>query len=157
MPQRSSHDAPFVNAKGEVDGSGESVTVRLPRKQKRRRGWRERAGMIDYTFLARLELTGLESRTLMAIMAHVPARGGADAFCTMQEIADVLGVAQPSVARAIKGLRERQIVWSPRQGRWHVNTWLMYNGDFDSWNAEAEKDPEPIWVRGADTTTGEIK
>lgn len=113
--------------------------------------------MIDYTFLAKLEMTGLETRILMGLMAHVPEKGGCLAFCTMQELADFLGVAQTSVSRAMQGLKNRNIAWSPRQGRWHVNAWLMYNGDFDSWNAEAESDPEPVWVRGANTETGEVR
>lgn len=113
--------------------------------------------MIDYTLLARLEMTGLESRILAAVMAHVPEKGGREAYCTMQEIADYLGVKQTSVSRAMKGLKDRRILWLVKQGKWRVNAWLTYNGDFDSWSAEAENDPEPVWVRGANPETGEVK
>lgn len=113
--------------------------------------------MIDYLCLARLETTGLENRVLMAIMAHVPKLGGGDAYCTMQDIADSLGVAQPSVSRTMQALKARHIISPIRQGRWHVNAWLMYNGSFDDWGAEAENDPEPIWTRGADPKTGEVR
>lgn len=113
--------------------------------------------MIDLGLMSKMELSGLESRVLMAVMASVPEKGGADAFCTMQEIADRLEVAPSSAARVFKALQDRQILRKLRQGRWHVNSWLMYNGDFDSWNTEAEADPEPVWTRGADVKTGEVR
>lgn len=113
--------------------------------------------MIDLGLMSRIELSGLESRVLMAVMASVPEKGGADAYCTMQEIAEQLEVKASSAGRVFKALQDRHIIWKIRQGRWHVNTWLMFNGDFDSWNAEAEKDPEPVWLRGANAETGEIK
>lgn len=113
--------------------------------------------LIDVGLMARLEASGLELRVLTAVMSHVPEKGGAEAHCTMQDIADQIGVLQPSVARAMRSLSRRRIIWMVRQGRWRVNTWLMYNGDFDSWNAEADHDPEPLWVRGVDPDTGEVK
>lgn len=143
--------------KGQVDETGQRVSLDVPRRRKRRKGWRDKVALTDVTLLAKLELTGLEMRLLIAVMSHVPEKGGADAFCTQAELAAQLGVLQPSVTRAMKELQARQIVVSAGRGRWHVNTWLMYNGDFDSWNAEAEQDAEPIWVRGADVTTGEIR
>lgn len=113
--------------------------------------------LTDNTLMARLELSGLEYRVLMAIMSHVPEKGGADAFCTVQEIADQLVIAKTSAGRAFRVLADRRIIMKIRDGRWHVNTWLMFNGDFDSWNAEVDQDPEPIWMRGVDAETGEIK
>lgn len=113
--------------------------------------------MVDIGLMAKLEASGLEWRVLWAMMSHVPEKGGAEAHCTMQEIADQIGVQQPSVARVIKSLKDRRIVWMVKQGKWRVNTWLMYNGDFDSWNVEAEHDPEPIWSRGVDAATGEVR
>lgn len=113
--------------------------------------------LVDIGLMTRLELTGVESRVLFAIMGAVPEKGGADAFTTQQEIAETLGIPQSNVGRAIKTLKDRRLVWRLRNGRWHVNTWLAYNGDFDSWNQEAEHDPEPIWVRGVNPETGEIR
>jgi DNA-binding IclR family transcriptional regulator len=96
---------------------------------------------------------------LSTVMAHVPEKGGRDAYCTLQEIADLHGMPLSSVSRAMKALRGRNVILKPdgRIGRWRVNAWLMYNGDFDSWNTEAEADPEPTWSRGADPDTGEIR
>jgi DNA-binding IclR family transcriptional regulator len=90
-------------------------------------------------------------------MSNVPEKGGAEAFCTMAEVAAQLGIAASSVNRAMQALQKRHILMKRKQGKWHVNTWLMYNGDFDSWNVDAEHDPEPIWVRGVDMATGEVK
>lgn len=147
----------IARLRGKVDETGQTVSIDAPRRRKRKKGWRDRVGMIDYTHLARLEMSGLEHRILAAVMAHVPERGGREAYCTIQEIADYLQVRETSVSRAMKGLKDRHIVWLVRQGRWAVNAWLTYNGDFDSWAAEAENDPEPIWVRGVDAQTGEVK
>lgn len=147
----------IARLKGTVVETGQAVEINAPRRRKRRKGWRDRVGLVDLTLMAKLELSGLEYRVLMAVMACVPEKGGADAFCTMQEIADTLNVSPSSAARVFKGLQSRHVLTLRRQGRWHVNSWLMYNGDFDSWGAEAEQDPEPIWVRGVDTETGEMK
>lgn len=147
----------FARVRGKVVETGQAVEMDVPRRRKRKRGWRDRVGMIDYLLLAKLEMSGLESRILFAIMAHVPEKGGTDAYCTMQEIADLLGVKQTSVSRAMKALKDRHIIRLVRQGRWHVNAWLTHNGDFDSWATDADKDPEPIWVRGVDPQTGELK
>ena len=31
-----------------------------------------------------------------------------------------------------------------------------FNGDFDSWSAETDEFPEPIWTRGVNIATGEL-
>lgn len=143
--------------RGAVDETGQRVSIDVPRRRKRRKGWRDRVALTDMGLLAKLELTGLEMRVLIAVMANVPEKGGADAFCTQAEVAKTLGVMQPSVTRAMRELQARRVVWPIGRGRWHVNTWLMFNGDFESWGAEAERDPEPVWVRGVDAGTGEMK
>jgi len=144
--------------RGEVLETGQAVAVNVPRRRKRRRGWRDQVSLVDMGVMTRLELSGLEARVLFAMLAAVPEKGGATAYITQQEIANRLGVHQPSVARTMKALHERNIVWPlPQRGRWQINSWLAYNGDFDSWNAEAEQDPEPVWVRGVDVNTGEVK
>lgn len=156
MTEKPSNVTSIAHLRGTVDETGQSVTIRAPRRRRRRKGWRDSVSLTDVGLMNRLEISGLEYRVLLAIMAAVPEKGGADAFCTQKEIADRLGVAQQSVARAMNTLQERRIIMRIRNGRWHVNTWLMYNGDFDSWNAEAEEDPEPIWVRGVNPETGEV-
>lgn len=113
--------------------------------------------MVDTGVMSRLELSGGESRVLYALMAHVPEKGGAEAHCTLQEIADELEVSGPYVAKIMKALRARRIVTTLRTGKHHVNTWLAYNGDFDSWNAEAENEAEPVWQRNVDPETGEVR
>lgn len=113
--------------------------------------------MIDFLNMERLELSTLEQRVVYSIMAQVPPLGGRLAYCTMQDIAERLETRQPSIARAMKGLKDRRIVWSERQGRWLVNAWLMFNGSFDDWGAAMEQDPEPIWSRNVDPETGEVR
>lgn len=146
----------IAHLRGKVDETGQSVTIQAPRRRKRKRGWRDHVSLVDIGLMTRLELSSLEHRVLMAVMAAVPEKGGADAFCTMREIAGAVGSPQPSVWRTMDVLQDRRILRKVRNGRWHVNAWLMFNGDFDSWNAEADLDPEPIWVRNVNSETGEI-
>jgi DNA-binding transcriptional ArsR family regulator len=91
------------------------------------------------------------------MLGHVPEKGGCESHCTLAEIAADVGVLAPSVSRVVKDLRGRNLVRTIRQGKHEINPWIAYNGDFDSWNSEAEDWPEPTWVRGADAETGEIK
>jgi hypothetical protein len=146
----------IAHLKGVVDETGQSITVRAPRRRKRRKGWRDHVSLLDIDVIVRLGLNGGETRILFAVMAHVPEKGGCDSFVTGKKIAEELGVSQQYVAGILRTLRERHIAWSTGYGQMHVNAWIMYNGDFDSWNAEAEEDPEPIWG-GVDPTTGEIR
>jgi hypothetical protein len=149
----------MARLRGTVVETGQAVEINAPRRRRRKRGWRDHVSLVDIGLMTKLELSGQEYRVLNAVIMHIPEKGGSDAFCTMQEIADMLGIAHQSVSRIMKMLRERNIVMrrTSKIGRWHVNAWLVYNGDFDSWNAEAEHDPEPIWVRGVDAETGEVK
>ena len=159
MSKKGTNVTSIATLRGKVVETGQAVEIDAPRRRRRKRGWRDSVSMVDTGLMVRLEMSGLEYRIFHAVASHIPEKGGTDAFCTMQEIADQLGVAQQSVSRAMKALRERRIILkrSNRIGRWHVNSWLLYNGDFDSWNAEAEDDPEPIWVRGVDAQTGEVR
>lgn len=143
--------------RGEVDETGQTVSVNVPRRRKRRRGWRDHVGLVDYDVMTRLELTGSEYRVLFEVLRAIPEKGGNVAFVTQGEIANRLGIRQSGVAKVMSALRKRHIVWPLRQqGRWQVNAWVAYNGDFDSWNSDAETDPEPIWIRGVDADTGEV-
>jgi DNA-binding transcriptional ArsR family regulator len=148
----------MARLRGKVVDTGQSVEIDAPRRRRRKRGWRDHVSLVDIGMMTRLELSGQEYRVLIAVIMHIPEKGGSDAFCTMQEIADTLGIAHQSVSRTMKSLRDRNIIIrrSSKIGRWHVNAWLAFNGDFDSWNAEAESDPEPIWVRGVNSETGEV-
>lgn len=147
----------LARLKGHVVETGQVVEINAPRRRKRKRGWREHVGMLDLELMTKLELTGGESRVFFCLLKHVPERGGAESFVFVEEIAQELGVSGQYVSQIMKRLRDRQIVFTIRQGKHRVNTWLAYNGDFESWNSEAEKDPEPVWVRGANAETGEMK
>lgn len=145
--------------RGQVDETGQPVTINVPRRRRRKQGWRDHVALVDMGLMSRLELSGNEWRILTCIMSCIPEKGGADAFVTMQEIAALTGISVPSISRTMKVMRERNIVMKTTRhtGRWHVNAWLAYNGDFESWNSQAEVDPEPIWRRdGADPKTGEV-
>lgn len=147
----------IAHLKGKVDETGQQVTIQAPRRRKRRKGWRDRVGLVDMDVMVKLELTGLDYRVLFGLMSFIPEKGGCDAYCTQRELADKLGIHQPTVSKILKQFQERYIATRVRSGRWHVNAWIVYNGDFDSWNMEAEIDPEPIWVRDVNTTTGEVR
>jgi hypothetical protein len=157
MDREPSNVISMARLKGHVVDTGQSVEINAPRRRKRKKGWRDHVSMVDVGVMRRLELIGGESRVLYALMAHVPEKGGAEAFATLQQIADELEVSGPYVAQIMKTLRARRIVRTVRQGVHHINTWLAYNGDFDSWNTEAENEPEPVWQRGVDPHTGEMK
>jgi hypothetical protein len=155
---RSPEPVSLAKYRGEVTETGQPVTVNVPRRRKRRRGWRDHVGLVDYDVMTRLELTGAEYRILFEVLRAIPEKGGNIAFVTQQEIADRLNIAPPNVSKVMSALRKRHIVWPLKQrGRWQVNAWVAYNGDFDSWNSDAEVDPEPIWVRGVDPETGEVR
>lgn len=149
----------MVRFNGHVVDTGQSVQVEAPRRRKRVRGTRERVALLDLNNMARLELSGLEYRILIAIAAAVPEKGGTGAFITGTEIAEKVSSTQPAVSRALKSLRERRVIFKPdgRIGRYQVNAWLMFNGDFDSWAAETENTPEPIWAKNVNLTTGEVQ
>ena len=136
--------------------SGERVETLMPRRRKRVKGWRDRTGLIDYKHMAMLQMNGTQWRVLWAVMQHVPPLGGRDAFCTQAELAEVLDMHRVTVGQTLLQLRDRHIVWNTRRGHWRVSAWLMYNGDYNSWNAECELDEEPVWMRNVDPATGEI-
>lgn len=147
----------MASYKGRVDETGQAVTVRVPRRSKRKRGWRMHVVMLDIDVMMRLDLTGSEMRVLHAIAAHIPERGGTEARTFSWELAKELGVSQQFVSRTIKPLKDRHIIRAPYRHVFEVTPWLLYNGDFASWNAEAEEWPEPIWRRdGADVETGVV-
>ena len=143
--------------RGRVEETGQAVTMDVPRRRKRKKGWRDSVSLVDNNLMAKLELTGSEWRVLHALMAAVPEKSGSTAYVTQQEVADRTGMTQQAVSRAMKELRGRRIIGQlPQRGRWRVSAWIAYNGDFDSWNADVENDPEPIWMRGVDASTGEV-
>lgn len=146
----------MARMRGQVDETGQRVTVEVPRRRKRKKGWRDHVSQVDIGVLTRLELSGLESRVLWMIVKHIPERGGNEARCTLAEVADETGIAAPNVSRIAKTLRDRHLLRSERLGKHYVSPWLAWSGDYDSWNAEADSWPEPIWMRGVNAETGEV-
>lgn len=158
MKSERSNPVSIAKFRGKVDETGQSVSINVPRRRKRQRGWREKVAMLDLDNITRLELSGLEYRILFAVMAAVPEKGGCRAVVTFDEIARTIDSSVPSVSRAMGVLRDRRIITREgnRVGRLVVNPWLMFNGDFDSWSAETDDSLEPIWTRGVNITTGEL-
>lgn len=137
-----------------VDDEG-NVEVRIARRTKRRKGWRMHVALLDIDVMIRLELTGYEHRVLFGLAAYIPERGGIEARTTATELAAQLNTSPQYVSKILKALQDRRIVKRVRNGVYEINPWVLYNGDFSSWNAEADEWPEPIWRRdGADLTTG---
>lgn len=141
--------------RGETE-SGEPVAVAQPRRRRRVKGFRDRTGLIDFTFMAKLELTQYQMKVLFAVMMHVPPKGGRIAYCTQSDIARVTGIHRVDVAKTLRVLRERHIVVNKTAGQWIVSAWLMYNGDYDSWAMECDEDQEPVWMRNVNPDTGEV-
>lgn len=142
--------------RGKVTETGQEVTIDAPRRRKRKKGWRDKVGLVDLGIMKKLELSALEYRVLFCVMDAIPEKGGCRAFVTNAEIAEEIQSTTPSVSRTLVSLRDRRIVLREGTGRLVVNPWIMYNGDFDSWDAETKDFEEPIWVR-ADMATGEVR
>lgn len=141
--------------RGKVVETDQAVEVRVPRRSKRKRGWRMHVAMLDLDIIIRLELTGSEHRVLFGLASHIPERGGTEARTSTTELAGELGISQQYVAKVLKDLKDRRIVRCQRQMVYEISPWLLYNGDFASWNMDAETWPEPVWRRdGADLATG---
>lgn len=113
-------------------------------------------GLVDLGLLKKLDLSALEYRVLFCVMDAIPEKGGIRAFVTNAEVAEMIGSTGPSVSRTLVSLRDRRIITREGTGRLVVSPWIMYNGDFDSWDAETKDFEEPIWAR-ADLKTGEVK
>lgn len=143
--------------RGTVDDTGQQVSITVPRRSRRKKGWREHVSLLDVDVISRLEMTGSEMRVLFALMRHVAEKGGTESRCTIAEVADEIGMKAPNVSRIMKDLRDRHVVRTIRLGYHEITPWLAYSGDFDSWNAETNLWPEPIWVRGVNPETGEVK
>jgi len=147
----------IARLKGKVDETGQTVSIDAPRRRKRKKGWRDHVSQVDIGVITRLELSGLEHRVLWMIAKHIPERAGTEARVSLAEIADETGISPPNVSTIVKRLRERRILHTERRGVHHINPWILYSGDYDSWNTEAEKWQEPIWHRDVDPATGEMK
>ena len=147
----------MARMRGRVDETDQSVTIDVARRRKRKKGWRDHVMLTDIDMMAKLELTGAEWRVLHCLMAFIQEKGGVEARVSVRELSERVGIAEPNVSRMFKLLRERRIILTHRIGVHEVNPWLAYNGDFDSWSTETEKWDEPIWSRGVDVKTGEMK
>jgi DNA-binding transcriptional ArsR family regulator len=155
--ERDSNVVSMARMRGRVDETNQTVSIDVPRRRKRKKGWRDHVMLTDIDVMARLDMTGSEWRVLHGLMAFVQEKGGVEARVSVSELADRISMAAPNVSRIFSALRDRHIVRTLRPGVHEINPWLAYNGDFDSWNAETEKWAEPIWVRNVETTTGEVK
>lgn len=113
--------------------------------------------LMDIDNMVRLELSMQEHKILFGLLAFIPEKGGGEARVTTSELADRLSMKPQNVSRGLRSLRDRHVIRTPRQSVHEVTPWLAYSGDFDSWNSEVDGWPEPIWVRGVDTETGEVK
>lgn len=143
--------------KGTVDDTGQTVSVNVPRRRKRQKGWREHVSMVDLDVITRVELTGAEHRVLFNIAARIPQKGGVEARVSVNEIAAGCEMKPQNVSKIMKDLRARNILRTLRVGVHQITPWLLYNGDFDSWNMETDEWPEPVYVRGVDAETGEVR
>lgn len=157
MARDESNVVSMARVRGTVDDTGQRVTMDLPRRRKRKKGWRDSVSLVDVGILTRLELSGLESRVLWMIARHIPEKGGNEARVALAEVADKTGIHPSDVSKIVRTLRARHLLRTVRRGVHEVSPWLLWSGDFDSWNAEADKWPEPTWVRGADPDTGEVR
>lgn len=157
MPKGANDIVSLARVRGRVDETGQTVSMDVPRRRKRKKGWRDHVSLMDIGVMTRLDLTGAEYRVLFCLLRHVPEKGGVEAHASIAEIADELTMKAPSVSRVLRDLRDRHIVRTIRQGKHEINPWLAYSGDFDSWNAETDGWPEPIWIRNVTPTTGEVK
>lgn len=113
--------------------------------------------MVDMGVISRVELTGGELRVLFAIAARIPQKGGVEARCSVAEVAAACEMKPQNVSKIMKDLRGRNIIRTVRVGVHEITPWLLYNGDFDSWNMETDEWPEPVYVRGVDGETGEVR
>lgn len=149
----------MARLRGKVDETQQSVSIDVPRRRKRQRGWRDKVALVDLGIMTKLEATALEYRVLFAVMNAIPEKGGIHAAITIAEIAEQIESSAPSVARSLKQLQERRLIMreGTRVGRLVVNPYLMFNGDFDSWAVETDGYEEPVWKRGVDTATGEVR
>lgn len=102
--------------------------------------------LIDLESLADLELTASEYAVLAKIMAAVNAETN-EASITLAEVAAQLSVAESSVARTMKSLRERNIVITRRQGAHRVNSHIMFRGSNQDWDIATDTEKEPVWKR----------
>lgn len=102
--------------------------------------------LVDIEMQARLELTGQEWTVLHKIMAAVNGETN-EAKITVGDIARELDVAQPTVSRVMKNLRDRRIIFSTNARTHRVNAHLMFRGSNQDWDIATDMEREPQWTR----------
>jgi len=142
--------------RGQDVETGATVLVPVFGRKKKKTKERKAVSMVNIDTMMRLDLTNQEYRVLWCLLRHVPERSGTISFVQVNQIAKETGIHPANVSKVMKGLRDRRIVRTVRQGQHHVNAWIAYSGDFTSWSVEEDVEPEPIWSRGVDSTTGEV-
>jgi hypothetical protein len=114
--------------------------------------------MVNVEAMQRLQMTQVEARIFWCLVGHVPSRSGSVAFVQIGQIADETGIHRVDVSKTMKGLRDRRIIRTLRQGQHHINANIVFTGSFDDWNDADVLELEPIWHRhGADPVTGEVR
>lgn len=84
--------------------------------------------------LSKLKMTPDETRVLFFCLAVM--RDGCHVACTQSEIAEELGMLQPNVSRAFKGLEEKEAVIIKKEGRYNeyfINPELAWNSKAKEW------------------------
>lgn len=138
---------PMTTRQGVIRTTGEVVDVEVPAQRgRRRKGRRKVYAMVDLESLDRLELTGQEWEVLTRLMRAVNQETN-EARVAVAEIAEDLGIAPPNVSRVLKGLRERRIIETLRQGVHRVNSHIMFRGSNQDWDDVSDVEKEPLWRR----------
>lgn len=138
---------PMTTHKGVIRDTGEVVDVAMPAiRGRRRKGRRKMYALMDLEALDALELTALEWEVLTRIMRAVNPETN-EANIRGVDIAADLGRGQPSIARAMGALRDRQIIFDIRPGVHRVNAHIMFRGSNLDWDAATDTEVEPVWTR----------
>lgn len=132
---------------GVVEHTGEIIHVEMPvTRGRKRKGRRKMYALLDIESIDRLKLHASQWSVLHRVMRAVNPETNI-ANVTQAEIAADLGVAQPSVARSMKELTERHIVYLVGWGRYRVNAHIMFRGSNQDWDIATENEEEPLWDR----------
>jgi hypothetical protein len=147
MAKRHDNVVPITHIPAINRETGEVMDMEVLAKRGRKRSGRRRVfAMIDLEAMERLDLTGLEFKVLARIARAANAETN-EAWITQEQIAHALGSVQPSVARAIRTLKERRIIFPLARRGYRVNPHILFRGAVPDWNDATDMEKEPIWTR----------
>lgn len=153
MPKHPDNVTPLVTYEATNQRTGEVFDIEGPAfRRGKKRGKKRMFALMDLESLDRLELTGQEWAVLHKIMRSVNVDTN-EARIMVGEIADTLGIAQPSVSRVLRTLRDRRIIKTLRLGVHRVNPHVMFRGSAQDWDTVTENEREPVWHRPASGST----